>query len=128
MPRALDTKAKQKDSPRTSARYTRRLDWASLHGHRQAEPEPADYIDCSQALQEGIMESKQPYHIMAAVTVALALSFAAGALSASVYPAPAEAATIGSISVGFINTTPVQYFPHQYQNQATEIEEASPTF
>jgi len=75
------------------------------------------------------MQSKQPYHVMAAVTVALALSFAAGALSASVYPTPAaEEANAGPRIIMFGTTPPFQYFPHQYQNQAMELEEASPTF
>ena len=75
------------------------------------------------------MQARQPYHIMAAITVAMALSFAAGAISASVYPtATAEEANAPGITVGFTNTVPFQYFPDQYQNQATEIEELPPQF
>ena len=66
------------------------------------------------------MQSKLPYHIMSAIVVAMALSFAAGVQSASVYsPAPENAETF---VVDFPRAAPVEYFPHLYQNQAKEIE------
>ena len=68
----------------------------------------------------------QPYQIMAAITAALALSFAAG----TVYPttAAAERTSAEALVADLINTPPVQYFPSQYQNQATEIEPLPPQF
>jgi hypothetical protein len=67
-----------------------------------------------------------PYQFAAAVTVALALSFAAGAATLSTYPGPeAEPARP---QLPDVHVSPFEYFPAKYQNQATEIEPLPPTF
>jgi hypothetical protein len=75
------------------------------------------------------MQSRHPYQLMAGIVVALALSFAAGALSASPYPtAAAESDSAEKLVSDLLGTAPFEYFPHQYQNQAAEIEPLPPQF
>ena len=53
------------------------------------------------------MKSTHPYQLMAAITVALALSFAAGVESASLDPsAAAETATAEALMADFARTAP----------------------
>jgi hypothetical protein len=66
---------------------------------------------------------------MAAVTVALALSFAAGVVSASLNPtAAAERAAAENLMADFVKSAPFEYFPSGYQNQGKEIEPLPPQF
>ena len=67
-----------------------------------------------------------PYQVAAAITVALALTFAAGATTVLAYSGPdAEPARF---ELPNIHVSPFEYFPARYQNQATEIEPQPPTF
>ena len=67
-----------------------------------------------------------PYQVAAAITVALAFTFAAGATTVLAYPGPdAEPARL---ELPDIHVSPFEYFPAKYQNQATEIEPQPPTF
>jgi hypothetical protein len=68
-----------------------------------------------------------PYQATAAVTIALAISFAAGAASVSAYPGPEAQSTQSDIRPE-IHVSPFEYFPARYENQATEIEPQPPTF
>ena len=73
------------------------------------------------------MRSNHPYHLMAAITVAVALSFAAGVVSASLNPSAAEA-TAENLLADIVKTAPFEYFPSGYQNQGKEIEPLPPQF
>ena len=67
-----------------------------------------------------------PYQFAAALTVALAFTFAAGAATVSAYPdTGAEPARPG---LPDIKVSQFEYFPAKYQNQATEVEPLPPTF
>jgi hypothetical protein len=67
-----------------------------------------------------------PYQFAAAVAMALAFTFAAGAATVLAYPGPeAEPARPGLPNVV---VSPFEYFPAKYENQATEIEPMPPTF
>ena len=66
----------------------------------------------------------QVNQLIAAITVALALSFAAGsAYSTATADAHAEA-----LIADYISVAPFEYFPGRYVNQATEIEPLPPQF
>jgi hypothetical protein len=67
-----------------------------------------------------------PYQFAAAVTMALAFTFAMGAATVSAYPGPdAEPARA---ELPDVRVSPFEYFPAKYQNQATEVEPLPPTF
>lgn len=72
------------------------------------------------------MQSRLPYQVLGAVTAALALSFAAGA-SVNAAQSP-EAGKAEALVADLVGTTPFEYFPSRYQNQATEIEPLPPQF
>jgi len=75
------------------------------------------------------MRSMHPYHLMAAITAALALSFAAGVESASLSPSAAvERASAETLMTDIVKTAPFEYFPGNYQNQGKEIEPLPPQF
>jgi len=67
-----------------------------------------------------------PYQFAAALTAALAFTFAAGAATVSAYPdTGAEAARP---ELPDVKVSPFEYFPAKYRNQATEVEPLPPTF
>ena len=68
-----------------------------------------------------------PYQVTTAITIAVAISFAAGAASVSAYPTP-EAEPAQSDVRPPIHVSPFEYFPGNYENQATDIEPLPPTF
>ena len=75
------------------------------------------------------MRSRHPYHVMAAITAALALSFVAGVQSASLnLLAASERASAKIVTADSVKQTPFDYFPDHYQNQGKEIEPLPPQF
>ena len=64
-----------------------------------------------------------PYQVTAAATIALAISFAAGAASVSAYPGPDAQPAQPTVYV-----SPFVYFPGQYENRGGEVEPLPPTF
>ena len=73
------------------------------------------------------MARRLPYQFAAAVSVALAITFAAGVSSVAAYPGPGTEAAPGNGSEP-VQVTPFEYFPARYQNQATEAEPLPPQF
>jgi hypothetical protein len=67
-----------------------------------------------------------PYQIVACVSAALAITFAAAAASVSAYPTAGSEAAHPELPP--IHVSPFEYFPSKYQNQATEVEPQRPTF
>ena len=63
-----------------------------------------------------------PQHVAAAVTIGLALSFAAVVESAAVHASPTAEAGQAEMSLQDRVGTSFNYFPRDYKNQATEIE------
>lgn len=68
-----------------------------------------------------------PYQVTAAASIAVAISFAAGAASVSAYPG-AEAQPAQPDIRPAIYVSPFEYFPGRYENQAAEVEPQPPTF
>lgn len=68
-----------------------------------------------------------PYQVVAAVSAALAITFAAAAASVAAYPSLGEEAAYAD-TAGAIKLTPFEYFPGKYKNQATDIEPLPPQF
>jgi hypothetical protein len=68
-----------------------------------------------------------PYQVTVALTMALAISFAAGAATVSNYPDPQAQPAQPDIRPP-IYVSPFEYFPGRYENRATEVEPQPPTF
>jgi hypothetical protein len=68
-----------------------------------------------------------PYQVTAAVTIALAISFAAGAASVSPYAGPETQPAQSDVRPA-IYVSPFEYFPGRYENRGTEVEPLPPTF
>ena len=72
------------------------------------------------------MESRHPYQVIGAVVVAMSFSFAAGAVGAS--GRTADNVKAEKLLADILSTSPTEYFPGRYQNQASEVEPLPPQF
>lgn len=63
--------------------------------------------------------------LVAAITVALAFSFAAGSAYST---ATSDRAHTDALVADYISAAPFEYFPGRYRNQATEVEPLPPRF
>lgn len=66
-----------------------------------------------------------PYQVAAVFSVAVAITFAAAAAIAG-YPASATEA--GGPALSAVQVSAFEYFPGQYENEATAVEPETPTF
>ena len=66
-----------------------------------------------------------PYQVAAVFSVAVAITFAAAAAIAGY---PASAAEAGGPALSPVQVSAFEYFPSQYENQATAVEPQPPTF